>query len=257
MNEEQKFNEYVQKYDMKDGQIALKIRHTWKVVEAADTIAASLPLDEHTRRMVHVAALFHDIGRFEQVRRWHTFVDARSVDHAHLGWQILRQGHFLDDYDEREQDIIMDAVRMHSQFALPENLEEPKKTIAQIVRDADKVDIFRVSATEEMKDTFEESRQELEAQTITPAVFQALMEGRSVRRDERKTALDRLMSFLGFFADLNYPCSFAMADSQGYWKVPFTRLRFENRETRQQVEQAVAHVEAMIAEKTGRQAETA
>ena len=36
-----------------------------------------------------LTGLLHDIGRFEQVRRYGTFNDAKSIDHGKLGVEIL------------------------------------------------------------------------------------------------------------------------------------------------------------------------
>ncbi|UNT92779.1 HD domain-containing protein [Allobaculum sp. Allo2] len=103
MREEERFTEYVQNYNPEDSQIRLKIIHTWKVVSAADQIAENLNLSEEEKKLAHLGALFHDIGRFEQVRRFHTFMDAKSVDHAALGAEILAQEDFLNELSNQEK----------------------------------------------------------------------------------------------------------------------------------------------------------
>lgn len=85
-------------------------------------------------------------GRFEQVQRFHTFLDAESVDHAKLGAEILFGEEqlirrFLEETKWDEQ--IRDAIYWHSAYQLPENLKED--LFCRILRDADKLDILRVN----------------------------------------------------------------------------------------------------------------
>lgn len=243
--EEQQFTEYVRNYDLQDGQIALKVRHTWKVTRIADAIADALDLDETEKKLVHLAALFHDIGRFEQVRRWHTFLDSKSTDHAGLGARILEEGSFLDNLNPEERQTVIDAVRLHSIFRLPEDLPARTMRIAKILRDADKIDIFRVRAEDAPEDTVGASAREIAAMTMSDEVYEALVEHRGILREQRKNALDIWVSFLGFFADMNYPVSFALCRSQGYWKAPFS-LPFENEKTAAQIENLLTLYEKYI-----------
>ncbi len=259
MTEEERFTAYVRDYDPKDPQIALKIHHTWQVVKAANRIAQELDLDDHEKRLVHLGALFHDIGRFEQVRRFHTFIDSISIDHAALGYDILEKEDFLDALNEQDRTLVMNAVRDHSLFALPDYENEPafQKTISRIIRDADKIDIFRVIARERTEDTSGASKSEIESQQLSGPVRKALKEGRSILRSDRKNGLDVWVSYLGFFADLNYPISWQIVRKQGYWKEPLQEMNFQNESTRLFLEEISARIEdqmnriSLQPEKTG------
>ena len=48
--------------------------------------------------------MLHDIARFEQVKRYHTFVDRNSVNHGELGVKILfEEGlirNFIEEYNK-------------------------------------------------------------------------------------------------------------------------------------------------------------
>lgn len=226
--EEELFTRYVQNYNPEDSQIRLKIIHTWKVVAAADRIAASLDLNDAQKRLAHIGALFHDIGRFEQVRRYHTFMDARSVDHVALGAEILRTENFLDALSEEEKEQVIRAVSVHNKLAIPEEDTGFQRVLDEILRDADKVDIFRVSAKEDPVDTTGAPIESIRTQTITPMVFDAVMEGRSVNRADRICTLDFWMSFLGFIPDLNFPVSCQLVLEQGYWKEQLERMLDEH-----------------------------
>lgn len=219
MTEEEKFTQYASHYNPSDSQIRLKIVHTWRVVAAADAIAEDLDLSEQQRREVHLAALYHDIGRFEQVRRFHTFTDSRSIPHARLSAQVLREGDFLTDLDEAARKRVLRAIEMHSDFALPEEDTGWQKTLDAILRDADKIDIFRVAALENPADTIDPQMVQSK-DGISEKVESAIFAHRSVVRSDRRTLLDFWISFLGFLFDLNLPVSFEMVQQQGWWKQP-------------------------------------
>lgn len=87
------FVEYAAPYNVQDDKIRLKIEHTYRVAAHCEQIAKSLVQSEGlTKQDIDMAwflGMFHDIGRFEQVRRYGTFYDADSIDHAALSADII------------------------------------------------------------------------------------------------------------------------------------------------------------------------
>ena len=113
MDAMQKFLEYTSAYDDgSDTRIKLKIIHTQRVTEVMEQLTAALPLSESDRELAYLCAVYHDIGRFEQLKRYHTFLDYKSIDHAQLGCEILRQGDFLDELSAEQvgQEAVSDVV---------------------------------------------------------------------------------------------------------------------------------------------------
>lgn len=220
LEEEIRFNRYVFEYDLNDEQIKLKVIHTWKVVQAADAIAQSLNLDPAQKRQVHLAALFHDIGRFEQVRQYHTFFDAQSIDHAALGAQILEQEHFLDQLDDRTRAQIIEAVRVHNRLNIPDDHQGFQRILDQIVRDADKVDIFRVGAQDSPEANSGYSLDTIGQDRISAKVSEAIFNGTSVKREDRCCPLDFWVACFGFAFDLNYPEAARLILASQDWKKP-------------------------------------
>ena len=94
-------------------------------------------------------------------------------------------------------------------------------TLCRLLRDADKCDIFRVFATDDMTDVIGVPDEIPAGETVSPAVLSAVREHRCVDKRIRETHLDFWVSFLSFFFDLNYPESAAIAKEQGYYRVPF------------------------------------
>ena len=79
------FQEYTDLYDSTDEKIRLKIYHTYRVAEICERIAQSLSLSKEDVDLAWLLGMLHDVGRFEQLKRYGTFSDAQSIDHAHFG----------------------------------------------------------------------------------------------------------------------------------------------------------------------------
>lgn len=140
------YKAYVDTYRGADGNLPsmmqLKLLHTAKVVEAARQIASGEGFDVRTALVCEAAALLHDTGRYEQLRRYNTFRDAESVDHAVFSHDIVKARGWLEAWADK--DAILTAVLVHNRRDIPDGLDELTRTASRTVRDADKLDIFRV-----------------------------------------------------------------------------------------------------------------
>ena len=72
---EKAFKEYLKGYDVQDEKVALKIRHTYEVVNKSEYIAEGLKLDKENIELAKIIALLHDLGRFEQIKKFKEFND--------------------------------------------------------------------------------------------------------------------------------------------------------------------------------------
>lgn len=122
----------------------LKEIHTEEVCRNMNAISSEVfPEEVGHRNLAEAVALFHDIGRFPQYRDYGTFRDSDSVNHAALGASILGR-EMLDGVDAEERRIIIEAVRLHNVFTLPKRIDEQVLPFLRLIRDADKLDIWRV-----------------------------------------------------------------------------------------------------------------
>ena len=124
--------------------IMLKVEHTRHVRKNILRIAEGLSLSDNEMRLAETVALFHDIGRFPQYAEYKTFRDADSLNHGLLGMKTLIREKVLDRLDEAERDLILKVVNFHGAFSIPTIFDEETVLFLKMVRDADKVDIFRV-----------------------------------------------------------------------------------------------------------------
>ena len=92
------FDDYAAHYNIHDGRVALKITHTDAVVSVMEQLCTMRGLSEHTKNMALLCALFHDIGRFEQLKQYGTFLDYKSIDHAELSCRVLLENNILSIY---------------------------------------------------------------------------------------------------------------------------------------------------------------
>ena len=150
------FDDYTSKYDISDIKIKLKVEHTYRVAEIAEEIAKSIFDDKSYVDFAWFLGLLHDVGRFEQVKRFNTFNDEASVDHAEFGADLLFREELLFDFfpenfrqqmtveDQKWIALAEEAIRAHNKLKIPEDLDEFSKTFCNLLRDADKADIFKV-----------------------------------------------------------------------------------------------------------------
>lgn len=142
------FDTYTQSFYSSDEEdqrnILLKVEHTRHVCGNIVEIAEVLSLSENQRRLSRTIALFHDIGRFPQYARYKTFRDAISVSHGRLGAETLLRENVLGGLPQQEQQLIVQSVRFHGVFAIPAVLDSDAVFFLKLIRDADKIDIYRV-----------------------------------------------------------------------------------------------------------------
>jgi len=122
----------------------LKITHTHQVCALMRRLAAAEGLSAADQRLAEAVALCHDVGRFPQYRQYRTFNDPLSVNHAALAIQTLKAEGALLCLPPKQQELLLQGVALHNVFILPARLRSEVLRLALLIRDADKLDIWRV-----------------------------------------------------------------------------------------------------------------
>lgn len=237
------FAEYVRNYDPSDEKIKLKIDHTYRVAGLCQRIAESLGLSEPDVDIAWLLGMLHDIGRFEQIRRFGTFNDVQSVDHAEFGADLLfKEGlirKFAEGYyeecelaepeNQEDEQIIKNnehhnkdtgllemAIRQHNKYRVKEDLTERQRMFCDILRDADKVDIFKVNADIPMEIIYDVTTEELKNGIITKEVLESFYKKETVLKSVRRSAVDHIVGHISLLFELVYKESYRQAKEQGY-----------------------------------------
>ncbi|HCS15123.1 MAG TPA: metal-dependent phosphohydrolase [Lachnospiraceae bacterium] len=246
------FQEYTDRYDSTNPKIKLKIDHTYRVANLCEQIAQSLELSAAEVDLAWLSGMLHDVGRFEQLRRYNTFSDAQSIDHARFAVELLYDEGLIADYvpeisttelvadartwrsmgganesptaqseDMPLSDILQTlriAIGEHSAYRIQKGLDERTRMFCQILRDADKVDIFRVICDTPMEEVYGFQTKDILRSAITPEVMQAFYEHHAVLRKLKKCPADYIVAHGSLTFELVYPESLRIAKEQGYLK---------------------------------------
>ena len=197
------------------------VDHTYRVAELCELIARDLKLDEYETDVAWLTGMLHDVGRFEQIKRYNTFNDVQSVDHANFGADLLFKEGLIDTYvdgfhDDKYGIIVENAIRNHSAFRIDERLDEYTVMFCNILRDADKVDIFRVNVDTPAEDIYNVTTEELKNSQVSPEVMAAFDERHAVLRSCKKTVVDHVAGHIALTFELVYPISLQIAKERGY-----------------------------------------
>lgn len=124
--------------------IRLKRAHTRRVCRNSLMLANKLKLSETDARLAEIMALFHDVGRFKQYWLYKTFKDADSEDHARLSVSEIKAHSLLSGLAQPDISLICQVIELHNAFEPPGNLGERVDFFLRLLRDADKLDIWKV-----------------------------------------------------------------------------------------------------------------
>lgn len=226
----------------------LKRLHTEKVCANIVAIAAGEGATPDEIVLAEAIALFHDLGRFPQYRRYRTFRDDDSINHAGLSVSVLREEGVLRNLSATEQLTIHQAVALHNVFAIPTSLPPIGRFFLALIRDADKLDIMRV-----FEDHFLGPAEERASGATlglpddplcSPGVLAAVERGEMARLTTLATQNDFKLMLLSWVYDLNCATTFRLLQERHLLDaiagtLPSTR----------EVEQAVACVNSYVASK--------
>ena len=213
----QTLKQYVSNYDSTNDRIRVKIGHIERVAGIAKEIAKSLNLKEEEIQLAELIGLLHEIGRFEK--------------------------HPLDDlkYDE----IIKKSILNHNrnQDAIQTD-NERERLQSKIIRDADKVDIIYMLSFENKETAWGSSN--IDKENITEEIYREFKEEKAICYDQRKTAVDALVSHFAYVFDFNYDYALQMVKEKEYFKKIYERFDFEDKQTQEKIDEIYTIVEKFL-----------
>jgi hypothetical protein len=189
--------------------LKLKEDHTYAVCDETAYLAERLGIEENDCLIAQTTALFHDVGRFGQFVKYGTYNDRKSENHCALALAELGRHGVLDGLDERESRIIQAAIKLHGEKKLPVDLDPDTELFAKLIRDADKIDIYRVVIEGYKKymaapDQFNLEMEFPDEPCYSPHMVEAIQKGQLVDYNELRTLNDMKLLQLGWVFDVNF-----------------------------------------------------
>ncbi len=211
--EEKLKNYIIDNYDVDNEKISLKYIHTFNVKLANDQIVESLSLNDRDKYLSTIIALFHDYARFEQAKIYNSFNDLTTIDHGNLAVEMLFDKNqivnFVTDLTPEELEIVKLAIKNHNKFEIEEGLTDRQMLFCKIIRDSDKVDIYRVISSNFKAENFE--RGKIEQQDLDTFYKNKL---HKLRKEQ--TFYTRVFTSLSFIFDINFKKSFEIIHKNQY-----------------------------------------
>lgn len=225
------FKEYVKNYNPEDEKVKIKISHIERVSQIAKRLAEDLNLTQEDIELAELIGLLHDIGRFEQIRRFHTFVDKDSINHGEYGVKVLFEDGLIRDFikDEKYDEIIKLSILNHNIAKIEKGLTEKQNLHAKIIRDADKTDIFYVLTIGDKKAIWE--KEDLSNDKITDEIYREFTEEKYIDYKKRETSADFLVSHFAYVYDFNFNQSLKIIKENNYIDKLYKRHTFNDEET--------------------------
>lgn len=262
------FQKFMSQYDIHDDMIKLKVVHTMAVRNSCEYIAKHLGLDDEDVALAVLIGLLHDVARFDQAVRFKSFNDVATVDHAILGVRMLF-GDWKPDYeknrpldamdtekwakvnaldnvpgpmirmfveDDRYDQIIYDAILNHNRFAIMDGLDERTLLHAKIIRDADKLDNYRVKLEDPIQAIIGYDEDITKASPVTDRVYEDSMHRRSVFSPTRRTSADIWMSYFAATFDIYFKASLELIAKNHWIEKMADRIHFTNPDTHKKMQ---------------------
>lgn len=212
------FCDYVTKnYDLSIPEISGKLYHTLRVADMCIELAEKLGLD---KELAYTIGLLHDFSRFEQWKKYQSFADHKTVDHADEAVRLLFDENqiVLFDVDEKEKELIRIAVKNHNKKEI--DIDAIKQfecgdfdrilAFCKIIRDSDKYDIFYRMQMGDIGIDFEKTG-------VSPKVTAFYQIHEMVDKREVQTGADELLTLIGYLFDMNYTEMYQCMDMDAFW----------------------------------------
>jgi len=225
--------------------VRLKIKHVERVVIEMEALTRALGLEDDDRRIGLAVAQLHDLGRFPQVRFYYSMNDCTTVDHAELGLKVIREFKVLSRLEEQERRLIETAILNHNRLTIEEGLDSRALMYCRLIRDADKIDIWRLILEADLSGSEGEMSAVFlglpDLPTWTPKLLADIREGRLARLEDVHTRNDFRLLAMAWVYDLHLNASYRAVYERKFLEGFAARLP-DSPEIRSTVRILISHV---------------
>lgn len=212
-----KFNEFIKKYEVQNNEkIALKITHMIRVMNVNIEFAKYQNLDNENIELAGVIGLLHDIGRFTQIEKYNTFIDAESVDHCQAGVDLLFSDNLIDYFvpDKKYHFTIQKAIINHGKMEIEDGLDENIFLHCKLIRDSDKTDIYEVMLNENPDTVFDGPF--IPNAEINPSALNDFYNHNMVKKSDVNSVLDDYVRKVAFIYNYYFKENLKYIKEQNY-----------------------------------------
>lgn len=226
--------------DKSDASFKLKVVHTYHVADNAREIAKKLNLSKEDIELAELIGLLHDIGRFEELKITKE-LNSVKFDHASHGSKMLFENGMIREFiDDNQYDkIIKKAIENHSRLSIEDGLENRIFLHSKIIRDADKLDNYRVKKDENIEAIFPKrvrNKEDMENATLSNKVYETILNKKCVDIHDRVTPLDFWVCILAFTFDLNFDVTYQIVKDNDYVNILIDRFDYKDKVTKEKME---------------------
>jgi hypothetical protein len=229
--------------------VSFKYSHTERVIVEIQRLCESISLDPHITELARIAALLHDVARFEQFKKYRTFSDGRSINHAAAAIDIISSNRLLALLDPSDAQKVIAAIRCHNEMSLPQELAGDARVLGQLLRDADKLDIYGIVV--DYYSNPPARRMETvqigipDGEDVSPEICADMLAHKNISYEKVASLADFKMIQIGWVFDLNFPHSYQCVKKRNY----IGRIK-QHLPLTPEVQRIVAHIEAYLDSKT-------
>lgn len=230
--------------------ILIKEKHTGYVTANCVELAKFLKLSAHDVQLAEIIGLFHDVGRFRQYSLYKTFNDADSEDHADLALKVIDELEFFNELSADDFALVKFAIQNHNKKTVAPTDDARKIFFAKIIRDADKLDIYRVlepflaQANADKMPKFIKGKARPD---ISPDFVENFVTGEQADYRKIRTNGDRKIVRLMWIYDINFSWTMQKIVERGYIEKIVSNLPMDER-VAEGVRRLKLHVEEKLSE---------
>lgn len=225
------FKEYINNYNNQDDPgFNLKVVHTQHVVDNAILIAKKLNLSNEDIELAGLIGYLHDLGRFDELKNLKRF-DSVGNDHAMFASKVLFEDGLISNFIDTNEyyNIIKKAIENHNKKEIEEGLSEKELLHAKIIRDADKLDNFRVKKEEDISNVFPtitKTDDDINNSPLSDKVYESMINCECVDIKDRVYPLDYWVCILGFIFDINFKETIMIIKELDYMNILIDRFNY-------------------------------
>lgn len=206
----------------------IKKDHSLRVANISLFLAEKIDLTEDQSHIAYIIGLLHDLGRFKQIAEYDTLSDDKSVDHGELAVRILEEEADFEKMYKDYKNVILTAIQNHNKYKIQDGLTDEELLFAKLVRDADKLDIFKVLSdyyTNRKSSPNHTLSWDLPKGTvISPNVAKEVLAGKLVSKKNIASEMDVKIMQMSWVYDFNFRSSIELLLKNRFLEIIYSTL---------------------------------